>query len=122
METMLSPYCSAVQFIVVPVVGSTVDCYLLRRQGMQGVVVCSVESGILIFAHAFEPSFGLGVGSTTADWDPMQLASTLFALYKANLNLDHDASDVASYSNNDADGSSPDALGPITVSHFVQVR
>ena len=45
---------------------------------MNGIVVCSLSSGILLFSDSYANCFGLGnMGS-----DAMQLASTFFAFYQ----------------------------------------
>ncbi len=47
---------------------------------MNGIICCSSESGILVFAESYKENFGFcALGS-----DPMQLASTLFALYQTS--------------------------------------
>lgn len=51
---------------------------------MQGLVLCSSESGILLCAQTYEPYTSFGV-NTNVSGDSMQFASTLFALYSSGI-------------------------------------
>ena len=60
---------------------------------MNGIICCSAQSGILIFAKSYQSNFGCGnLGN-----DAMQFASTLFALYQMSSDRSIYSSDCISY-------------------------
>lgn len=50
---------------------------------IKGILVSSLESGILIFSEAFAPNYGF---NETVGADAMQLSSALYALYRLSMN------------------------------------
>ena len=51
---------------------------------MDGLIICSLDGGMLLFSEAYNANFGLGKAGT----DSMQLASTLFALQQMASNTE----------------------------------
>ena len=47
------------------------------NQSLQGIIITSLDSGILLFSQEYVKNFGM-----TENIDAMQQSSTLFALYK----------------------------------------
>jgi len=49
---------------------------------MNGILVISFQSGMLLYSQLISPNFGFLVSDKVEELDPMQLSSSIFAFYK----------------------------------------